>query len=91
MSPSVGGHHPTTLKFQQFFWPLVLGLVKPAIKNPSNANELLELCFAMFRALRASRSPVLDVPKLLPEWIDLLFSYRTFEVMFSHIVAIAAC
>ncbi|KAK3357400.1 hypothetical protein B0T25DRAFT_452553 [Lasiosphaeria hispida] len=69
----------TTIKFRDFFWPLVSGLVRPAIGNPGIAAELLDLCLSMFKTLRAARSSVLDIQKHLHDWTGLLLSYITYE------------
>ncbi|KAK3375132.1 hypothetical protein B0H63DRAFT_268265 [Podospora didyma] len=69
----------TTAKFRDFFWPLVSGLVGPAINRASNSTEALDLCYQMFVALRDARPQILDIQILWDEWIDLLLHYTTFE------------
>ncbi|KAK3380099.1 hypothetical protein B0T24DRAFT_519847 [Lasiosphaeria ovina] len=79
----VGKHlvepNATTDEFREFFWPLVSGLVGPAIAHAGNSTEVLHLCYQMFEALRDVQSRILDVQKLLDDWSRLLLAYTTFE------------
>ena len=69
-----------TDQFRAFFWPLVSGLLKPAVTNAGNSTEVLELCLETFKILRDARSQILDVQRHLDEWCNLLLHYTTFEV-----------
>ncbi|KAK3937263.1 ubiquitin carboxyl-terminal hydrolase 34, partial [Diplogelasinospora grovesii] len=66
-------------RFRAFFWPLVSGLVRPAIAKTNCAAELLDLCFTMFKMLRVAKSDILDIQKLLVDWGRLFLGYTTLE------------
>ncbi|KAK3313841.1 hypothetical protein B0H66DRAFT_483418 [Apodospora peruviana] len=81
----IRANHPSapadtaTVKFREFFWPLVSGMVGSAIRNASQSIEQLDLCFKMFQILRVAQPQILDIPQLLRNWGNLLLSYTTFE------------
>ncbi|KAK4456144.1 ubiquitin carboxyl-terminal hydrolase 34 [Podospora aff. communis PSN243] len=68
-----------TEQFRRFFWPIISGLVEPAISNGGNSTEALELCLETFRILRDAKSPILEVQRHLCDWSTLLLGYTTFE------------
>lgn len=70
--------------FREFFWPLVSGLVGPAMSQPRTSDELFTLAFSMLNLLLETGSPFLDIQRLLADWGDLLLSYTTFEVSRSY-------
>ncbi len=74
----------TATRFRNFFWPVVSSLVGPAISNPTNSGEVLELCLGMLGRLRDARSSTLDMQKHFNDWNSLLLDYTTFEVLFHY-------
>ena len=70
---------PST-EFREFFWPVVVGLIPAAMREPTKCEEIFSLCFTLFKILRETRSAALDIPGLLAQINDLLLNYITFEV-----------
>ncbi|KAK4650155.1 hypothetical protein QC762_701840 [Podospora pseudocomata] len=79
MEDSFEGHPARTraTAFRKLFWPLVCGLVEPAVRNRS--IEVLNLCLDLFRAVRSAQPELLEVGKLSRQWFDLLAAYDTTE------------
>ncbi|KAK0737002.1 hypothetical protein B0T21DRAFT_286758 [Apiosordaria backusii] len=71
--------------FRKLFWPLVCGLVEPAVKNRS--IEVLGLCLDLFRAVRSAQPELLQLRDLSDQWFNLLAQYETTEdVTKPHVV-----
>lgn len=79
--------HAAAGEFREFFWPLVSRLVGPAMRQPHNSGELLNLALSILKLLRGSGSPIFDVQQLLADWGDLLLSYTTYEVSMTLLYA----
>ncbi|KAK3996099.1 ubiquitin carboxyl-terminal hydrolase 34 [Cladorrhinum sp. PSN332] len=70
---------PISLAFRKLFWPIVSGLIRPAVSNRDNSLEVLGLSFALFQALIHNHDDVLDLATLSRDWFSLLLDYTTFE------------
>ncbi|KAK4178441.1 putative ubiquitin carboxyl-terminal hydrolase [Triangularia setosa] len=71
--------------FKKLFWPLVCGLVEPAVK--SRSTEVLGLCLDLFRAVRSAQPELLELGDLSRQWFNLLVEYDTTEdVTKPHVV-----
>jgi ubiquitin carboxyl-terminal hydrolase 34 len=73
----------TAEDLHDFLWPIVSGLIGPAVSVPQNSHEVLGLSLSILKLLRASKSAILDIRQLLADWGDLLLSYTSYEVKFN--------
>ncbi|KAK4190072.1 ubiquitin carboxyl-terminal hydrolase 34 [Podospora australis] len=65
--------------FRELFWPVVSGLVEPAIAKPDQATEVLHLCRDLFQTLCRNQVEILDPNVISVSWLDLFLQYTTFE------------
>jgi hypothetical protein len=63
-----------------FFWPVLVGLIEPACLQSSQSEEIFALCVTVYKQLRASNDPVLDLENVLGECSRLLLEYKSSEV-----------
>ncbi|KAK4140337.1 uncharacterized protein C8A04DRAFT_15044 [Dichotomopilus funicola] len=69
----------TVSKFREFFWPLISQLVRPAMANPANSTDTLDLCFDMLQTLEDARTEIPNLKQLSNDWFLQLLRYTTFE------------
>ncbi|KAL2271630.1 hypothetical protein VTJ83DRAFT_1001 [Remersonia thermophila] len=66
-------------RFRGFFWPLVSGLVRPAVAESSHAVEIVRLCYDMFKGMRGSGVVGHNLETLVGDIFGLLLFYTTTE------------
>lgn len=78
-------------EFRDFFWPILQGLLPKAMQHPDRCEEVFHLALGLFRMMRDTNSPTLDMPSFVAQISDLVLSYTTFEVGLPACHPVCAC